>query len=343
MCLGASRSSSSCPSSPVSSGCSTPAAPPTASASSRGGGAVVDPDRSLAAQGITDGAVLSLETVDVTTEKVYDDVVEAVADAVETQFAPWTARHSAGTAIGAATVFLLCAAYALFTARESGLLVTAVAGAISVLLVGTAAVLSSRTQATGALALACTALVYAAVAGFAVDPSAPLWGEGLLYAGAAVAVVGVLAAAVVGRHRLVLAAGAVVGAAMVVHRRRERHRRPVDDDGVRRRLRRRGRARQRPAVARHLLEPAHLPRPTHRGRDRRRRPRGRPRAGPGAGGARSRRHGRRGARLGRGGPARRRPSSSPPASPARCSSSPATWPRCCAPGTAARARPCSSR
>ena len=181
-----------------------------------GGGTVVDPDRSLAAQGIVDGAVLSLETVDVTTDKVYDDVVEAVADAVETQFAPWTARHSAGTAIGAATVFLICAAYALFTARGSGLLVTAVAGAISVLLVGTAAVLESRTRSTGALALACTALVYAAVAGFAAQPSAPLWGEGLLYAGAAVAVVGVLAAAVVGRHRLVLAAGAVVGAAMVV-------------------------------------------------------------------------------------------------------------------------------
>ena len=181
-----------------------------------GAGAVVDPDLSLAAQGITDGAVLSLETVDVTADKVYDDVVEAVADVVETQFAPWTARHSANTAVGAATVFLLCAAYALFTARDSGLIVTAVAGAIAMLLVGTAAVLHARTQSAGAVALACTALVHAAVAGFAVDPSAPLWGEGLLYAGAAVAVVGVVAATVVGRHRLVLAAGAVVGAAMVV-------------------------------------------------------------------------------------------------------------------------------
>ena len=83
------------------------------------GGVLLDPDRSLAAQGVIDGTVLSLETVDVTTDKVYDDVVEAVADVVETQFAPWTARHSAGTAVGAATVFLLCAAWALFTARGS--------------------------------------------------------------------------------------------------------------------------------------------------------------------------------------------------------------------------------
>jgi type VII secretion integral membrane protein EccD len=180
-----------------------------------GGGVVVDPDRSLAAQGVTDGAVLSLETVDVTTDKVYDDVVEAVADVVETQFAPWTARHSAGTAVGAATVFLLCAAWALFTARGEGLLVPAVAGAVALLLVGTAAVLESRTRTTGAVALAAVALVYAAVAGFAVQPSAPLWGEGLLYAGAAVAVVGLLGAAALPRHRLVLAAGAVVGGAMV--------------------------------------------------------------------------------------------------------------------------------
>jgi type VII secretion integral membrane protein EccD len=181
-----------------------------------GSGVVVDPDRSLAAQGVTDGAVLTLESVDVLTDKVYDDVVEAVADVVETQFAPWTARHSAATAVGAATVFLLCAAYALFTMRESGLLVTAVAGATALLLVGTAAVLHARTQAVGAVALASTALAHAAVAGFAVDPTAALWGEGLLYAGAAVAVVGVLASTVVGRHRLVLAAGAVVGAAMAV-------------------------------------------------------------------------------------------------------------------------------
>ena len=181
-----------------------------------GGGLLVDPDRSLAAQGITDGAVLSLETVDATTDKVYDDVVEAVADVVETQFAPWTARHSAATAIGAATVFLLCAAWALFTARDAGLVVAAVAGAVALLLVGTAAVLESRTQAVGAVALAAVSLVYAAVAGFAVKPSAPLGGEGLLYAGAAVAVVGLLAAAALPRHRLVLAAGAVVGAAMVV-------------------------------------------------------------------------------------------------------------------------------
>ena len=180
------------------------------------GGVLLDPDRSFAAQGVTDGTVLSLETVDVTTDKVYDDVVEAVADVVETQFAPWTATHSAGTALGAATVLLLCTAWALFTARGSGALVAAVAGCVALLLVATAAVLHARTRSVGAVALASTALVHAAVAGSAVAPSAALWGEGLVPVGGAVTVTGALAALALGRYRLALAAGAVLGVAMVV-------------------------------------------------------------------------------------------------------------------------------
>ncbi len=178
-----------------------------------GGGMLVDPDRSLAAQGITDGTVLSLEVVDPSTDKVYDDVVEAVADVVETQFAPWTAKHSAGTAVGAATVFFLCAAWALFTARESGALVAAVSLAVALLLIGAAGVLHARAQTGGALALGLTSLAYAAVAGSALVPGDPLWGRGLLWVGSSVAVLGLLAALAVGRHRLVLAAGAVVGVA----------------------------------------------------------------------------------------------------------------------------------
>ena len=138
-----------------------------------GGGMLVDPDRSFAAQGITDGTVLALEVVDPSTDKVYDDVVEAVADVVETQFAPWTARHSAATAVGASTVFFLCAAWALFTARDTGALVAAVSLAVALLLVGAAGVLHARDQAGGALALGLTALAYAATSGSALVPARP--------------------------------------------------------------------------------------------------------------------------------------------------------------------------
>ncbi|PRY56311.1 type VII secretion integral membrane protein EccD [Knoellia remsis] len=180
-------------------------------------GGVVDNDRSLAAQSIEDGAVLVLEPGRPDGEKVYDDVVEAVADLVETQFTPWTAANSSGTAVGAAGVLFVAAAYALFTARDSGLLVAALAGVCAVLLVGAAAVLAHvRKLPSAAVALALTAVPYAAVAGFAAFPDAALWGEGLTYAGGAVAVVGTLGALAVTRQRLLVAAVAVVGVAMLL-------------------------------------------------------------------------------------------------------------------------------
>lgn len=183
----------------------------------RADGQVVESDRSLAAQGIEDGAVLALEPNRPDDEKVYDDVVEAVADLVETQFTPWTPAHSAGTAVGAAVVLFLAAAYALFTARDSGILISALAGVCAVLLVGAAAVLAHvRQQPSAALALALTAVAYAGVSGYAAMPDARLWGEGLLYAGVGVTVVGVLGALAVTRQQLLVGATAVVGVAMVV-------------------------------------------------------------------------------------------------------------------------------
>lgn len=181
----------------------------------RADGQAIESDRSLAAQGIEDGAVLALEPNRPDDEKVYDDVVEAVADLVETQFTPWTPAHSAGTAVGAAGVLFLAAAYALFTARDSGILIAALAGVCSLLLVGAAAVLAHvRQQPSAAIALALTAVAYAGVSGFAAVPDARLWGEGLLYAGAGVAVVGVLGAVAVTRQQLLVGATAAVGLAM---------------------------------------------------------------------------------------------------------------------------------
>lgn len=183
----------------------------------RADGQAVESDRSLAAQGIEDGSVLALEPNRPDDEKVYDDVVEAVADLVETQFTPWTPAHSAGTAVGAAVVLFLAAAYALFTARDSGILIAALASVCALLLVGAAAVLAHvRQQPSAAIALALTAVAYAGVAGFAAMPDSPLWGEGLLYAGVAVAVVGVLGAVAVTRQQLLVGATAAVGVAMAV-------------------------------------------------------------------------------------------------------------------------------
>ncbi len=174
-----------------------------------GGGTLLDPDRSFAAQGVTDGSVRSLEVVDPSVDGLRRrrrgrrDVVES-----RSSRGP---RGTAGTAVARLRRLFLCAAWALFTARDSGLLVAAVALAVALLLVGSAAVLHARAQAGGALALALTALAFAATSGSAVAPADALWGRGLVWVGSAVAIVGLAAALVVARHRLVLAAGAVVG------------------------------------------------------------------------------------------------------------------------------------
>jgi len=182
----------------------------------RADGTPLDPSNSLAAQGIEDGGVLLLEPPGARA-KVYDDVVEAVADLVETRFTPWSTAHASLTAIGAAATFFLAAAWALFTTRDSGLLVAAVAGIGGLLLVGAATVLLKvRKQARAATTLGLTALVYAVVAGSAVRPGAPLWGEGLVWSGAGVALLAVVAAAALAPARLVFLALGVAGAALAV-------------------------------------------------------------------------------------------------------------------------------
>jgi type VII secretion integral membrane protein EccD len=181
-------------------------------------GIPVEPDRSLAAQGIEDGFLLSLEAAGDPVElKVYDDVVEAVADLVESSFAPWTADNSSRTALGAAVVLFGAGAVALFTARTHGALVVGMAAAVALLLVVAAAVLShARRQPASGAALALVASGYAAVAGFAVTSDGSVWGEPLLYAGAAMAVVGAIGAAVVQDHRVIVAVSSVVGAVLTV-------------------------------------------------------------------------------------------------------------------------------
>ncbi|HPB72384.1 MAG TPA: type VII secretion integral membrane protein EccD [Phycicoccus sp.] len=182
----------------------------------RADGTALDLGTSLSAQGVSDGAVLLLAPA-AAREKVYDDVVEAVADLVETRFTPWSALHASLTAIGAAVTFFLVAAYALFASRSSGLLVAAVAACAAALLLGAGAVLvQARRQLRAGAALAATAVVYAAVAGFAVRADAPLWGEGLVYAGLGGALAAAGGAALTARLRAPFLSVAASAAALAL-------------------------------------------------------------------------------------------------------------------------------
>lgn len=154
----------------------------------RSDGGILDSDRSLQAQGVADGAVLTLEAgVGLRPARVYDDVVEAVADAVTDQRAAWTPQDSALTAIATAVAFLLAAAVLLLGADHASPVPPVIAGGGALLVLGAAAVVARvGNHVAGAAALAVTAAVLAGVAGLTAGTSTPDWGAPAAIAGGAI-------------------------------------------------------------------------------------------------------------------------------------------------------------
>lgn len=159
-------------------------------------GTPLDGDRTLAAQGVQDGDFLVLEQgASAALAKRYDDLVEAVADAVETNAPRWSTQSSVTTATVVAAVLLLLAVVpAVWAWTDSGTIVTAAGtGAAAVVLLICALVMvrtGAPTQATMALALVSS--VYAGVAGYTLLPDGPGWGLPLVVGGAATLAFGVV-------------------------------------------------------------------------------------------------------------------------------------------------------
>ncbi|UJP39872.1 type VII secretion integral membrane protein EccD [Cellulomonas palmilytica] len=158
-------------------------------------GESLDPARSLIASGVEDGAVLALESgAEQPEPRVYDDVVEAVADAVEARFRPWTPHDSAlGAAWGAAAI-VAATSLLLLTAERSSQLAPVVA-ALAALLAVAAGTVVARTgrDASAGRVLVLAAGLPAAVAGLTVGTQSPSWGWPAALAGAGLVVAGLLA------------------------------------------------------------------------------------------------------------------------------------------------------
>lgn len=129
-------------------------------------GRALDLDSSFLAQGVHDGAVLTLVTgAEAEEKKVYDDVVEAVADSVEGIGAGWTEQNSRMTTLAISGLLLLLGALALFLQRDTGIIVTVVATVAAVLLVLAGAVFSRvRSDEAAAGIVLIAAGLYAVVA-----------------------------------------------------------------------------------------------------------------------------------------------------------------------------------
>lgn len=146
------------------------------------------PDAGLIRQGVEDGALLTVSAGALGPQpRIYDDVVEAMTEVVESELEPWRPADGRWAALLAAALFLLLGAGTLLLERGSPEAADA-AAVIAVMLLGAATAFSrtGREPAPGVVA-AWLAAVYAAVAGAVVVRDQPLTGAGLALLAAGVA------------------------------------------------------------------------------------------------------------------------------------------------------------
>ncbi len=148
----------------------------------------------LTFQHVHDGAVLVLAPASDGRRRVYDDVVEAMADVVESTTSPWAPTAARRTALVAATALLALGALTISLERPS-VVAGALAGVVALVLV-TAAIVLARLEGEPevALVLGWSATVFAAVGGFTALDEPGLLGWPLAAAGGGGLVVGALVA-----------------------------------------------------------------------------------------------------------------------------------------------------
>ena len=173
-------------------------------------------DAGLTMQRVEDGALLTVAAgVDEVPPRVYDDVVEAMADVVEHDFAPWGAAAGRRTSLTAAGLLMSLGAIALFIRDEALAAVTAALMALG--LVAGALVLSRiRDEPEASVVMAWIGALHAAVAGCLLAPDAVAVGSAVAWAGAGAMLAGLIALVGLGEGRPLLIPPVVVGAISLV-------------------------------------------------------------------------------------------------------------------------------
>lgn len=177
------------------------------------GGRILATDVGLTSQGVQDGSVITVAAgVDDAPPRVYDDVVEAMADTVERELQPWDPSAARRTSLAAAVALLVLAAAGLVTQPGSET-AAAAAGATAAVLLTSAVVLSRMRGQTGAaVTVALVGCGHAAVAGSLVGPGARVSGTSLAAGGGAALVAGLVAVLALSRGRTLLLPAVLGGA-----------------------------------------------------------------------------------------------------------------------------------
>ncbi len=123
-------------------------------------------DSGLTMQGVEDGGLLTVTAgVDDEPPRVYDDVVEAMADVVENDLTPWQPEAGRRTALWAAGLAMALGAFTLLLEGPGTLTATAAAVVGGLLVVGAIVLSRAQTEPEAGVAVSWMGAGYAAVAG----------------------------------------------------------------------------------------------------------------------------------------------------------------------------------
>jgi type VII secretion integral membrane protein EccD len=189
-------------------------------------GRILANNAGLTMQGIEDGGLLTVTAgVDEPAPRVYDDVVEAMADVVENELQPWEPAAGRRTALGAGSILLGLGALALLLKGESLLGGVAAAVIAALLVVGGIVLARAQDEPEAGVVVSLIAALYAGVAGLLLAPGdLPGWTwplddafftDPLLCAGLGVLAVGLVAVVGLQEGRALVIPAIVVGAVLV--------------------------------------------------------------------------------------------------------------------------------
>jgi type VII secretion integral membrane protein EccD len=182
-------------------------------------GRVLEGDAGLIMQGVEDGALLTVAAgADDEPARVYDDVVEAMADAVEHDLEPWQPAAGRFTALSAATLLLALGGVALLLQRDAGSGLAGAAAAViaALLVVGAITLGRAEREREASISLAWMGCAYAAVAGLLLVPEGPLFGAPVAAAGAGTVIAGLAALLGLAEGRPLVIPAIVVGSIFAV-------------------------------------------------------------------------------------------------------------------------------
>jgi hypothetical protein len=176
-------------------------------------GRVLAMDCGLTTQGVADGGLVTVTAgVDDGAPRSYDDVVEAMTEAVCRDLAAWDAAAGRRAALSAGVALLVLGAAALILQRASH--VAAAAGVVVAVMTVLGAVTVSRAQGEThvAVTMAMVGSGYAAIAGSMLGRGVPVFGTPLAAGGGGALAAGSVAALGLCRGRSLLLPPVVLGA-----------------------------------------------------------------------------------------------------------------------------------